>query len=91
MRLGLCQGWDTPFRMFLCMWCSQTLMDPDRFHPEGPMMPAWVQGASVVIPGSYSASPAGMELVGLCRRACRGPQPAAPAQAPAPPPPAILI
>ena len=55
------------------------------------MLVCWVQGASVVMPGSYSASPVGMELVGLCRRACRGLQPAAPAQAPAPPPPAILI
>ena len=58
---------------------------------EGQCCFCWSQGASVVMPSSYSASPVGMELVGLCRRACRGSQPAAPAQAPAPPPPAILI
>ena len=50
-----------------------------------------VQGGSYGVYTSSTAAPMGMDLVSICRRTCLQAQAAVPSQAPAPPPPAILI
>ena len=50
-----------------------------------------VQGGSYALYTSSAVVPVGMDLVSTCRRTCLQAQAAAPSQAPAPPPPAILI
>ncbi|CAL5219472.1 g1307 [Coccomyxa viridis] len=48
-------------------------------------------GGSYGIYTSSAAAPVGMDLVSICRHTCLQAQAAVPSQAPAPPPPAILI